>query len=79
MPNNRSTSAGSPAQNYELGRADERVDMDVVLARVQVLLELVPTGYDPAELAGLLETIRVHRRTTEMIVEAGKQRGWYPR
>ncbi len=69
--------------SYELGRADERINVNDVLVAVEMVLRdfvhLNLPGTSPEEIERVLKLVREYRAQTEEIKQLGREKGWYPR
>ena len=70
------------SEAYELGRADERVNVGELLVAVEMVLREVEsdrTGRIAVEAERVLRLVRAYRSDTDQVVEAGREKGWYPK
>lgn len=81
-------------ENYELGRADERISVGELLVAVEMVLRdvaplvplsrLTPSGMEAirkfqTEAERVLKLVREYRKDTDSITALGRDRGWYPK
>ena len=62
------------AENYDLGRADERIAVDPLIQDLAAMI----SESDPASVFEVLERARIYRTQTENCTAVGIERGWYP-
>ncbi len=77
------TNAQPHQPEYELGRADERINVNDVLLAVEMVIRdfvhLNLPGTSPEEIKRVLKLVRDYRAQTEKIKQLGREKGWYPR
>ncbi len=75
-----------PPEQYEQGRADERINVNDLLVPIEMVLRDAlfsprhrATPFNLDEIKRVLKLVRDYRAQTEKIKQLGREKGWYPR
>ena len=67
------------SETYELGRADERIDIEKLLEVSERKLGYLLRDYpEDKETRRAIDDIKRYRADTVKIITAGREKGWYP-
>lgn len=67
----------SDGDNYELGRADERLSIRAMVDAIYKVMD-DPSSCSDDMRGYLREQLAIYRVVTQRVYDAGKKRGWYP-